>query len=148
MCYWKGNFGHVIDRLSEKFFVAVVSYTGFDENDTEHYVSVEDELCRIERYIQAHYGGSIRAAYGCSLGGTFVAHLAARRNIHMQYGILGSSDLDQAGSFIVKESIRNQFRSDLTTPLPEAIDNGETETHIFYARKMGKKIPCPLPKAF
>ena len=206
MCYWKGNFGHVIDRLSEKFSVAVVSYTGFDENDTEHYVSVEDELCRIERYIQAHYGGSIRAAYGCSLGGTFVAHLAARRNIHMQYGILGSSDLDQAGSFkanlmaalvlkltynfvhtgsykskllqkrfqkqmeapdpynrafvsilgrdkydmsfIAKESIRNQFRSDLTRPFPEAIDNGETEIHIFYARKMGKKYLARYRKHF
>ena len=24
MCYWKGNFGTVIDRLKEKFFVAVV----------------------------------------------------------------------------------------------------------------------------
>lgn len=197
MCYWKGNFGHVIERLSKKFFVAVVAYTGFDESDAESYVSVEDELGRIERYIKEHYDGSIRAAYGCSLGGTFAAHLAARHNIHMQYGILGSSDLDQAGSFqaslmtalvlkltynfvhtgsykskvmqkrfrqqmdapdpynrafvsilgrdkydmsfITKESIKNQFQSDLTTPLPEAIDNGETEIHIFYAKKMGEK---------
>ena len=183
MCYWRGNFGGVIDELSKKFFVAAVAYTGFDEHDTQSYVSVEDELTKIERYVNKHYGGTICAAYGCSLGGTFVAHLAARHNIHMQYGILGSSDLDQAGpltagiqtalvlkltynfihtgsykskfmqkrfeqkmaepdpynrtfvaitgrdkydmSFITKESIRNQFRSDLTTPLPEQIDNGE-----------------------
>ena len=31
-----------------------------------------------------------------SLGGSFVGLLAARQNIHMDCGILGSSDLDQA----------------------------------------------------
>ena len=197
MCYWKGNFGGVIEELSKHFLVAAVAYTGFDETDTESYISVTDELDRIEQYIKAHYHGTIRAAYGCSLGGTFVAHLAARHNIRMQYGIIGSSDLDQAGafkanlmaslmvrvtynfihtghyrsklmqkryaqqmaepdpynrafvaitgrdkydmSFITKESLKNQFRSDLTTPLPEQIDNGETEIHVFYAKKMGEK---------
>lgn len=197
MCYWKGNFGGVIDRLSEKFFVAAVAYTGFDENDTESYVSVGDELKRIEKYINENYGGEICAAYGCSLGGSFVAQLAARHNIKMQYGIIGSSDMDQSGSFkaslmsalmvkvtynfihtgeyksklmqkrfrqqmadpdpynrafvamtgrdkydmsfITKESLKNQFKSDLTTPLPEHIDNGETEIHVFYAKKMGEK---------
>ena len=197
MCYWKGNFGHVIDRLAEKFLVAAVAYTGFDEGDTESYTTLEEELAKIEAYIRAHYDGSIRAAYGCSLGGSFVAQLAARHKIHMQYGILGGSDLDQAGafkasllasvmvkvtynfihtgkyssklmqnrfdrqmadpdpynrafvsmtgrdkydmSFITNESLKNQFKSDLTTPLPEQIDNGETEIHIFYAKKMGEK---------
>ena len=42
-------------------------------------------------------------------------------------------------SFITKESLKNQFKSDLTTPLPEHIDNGETEIHVFYAKKMGEK---------
>ena len=197
MCYWKGNFGGVIDKLAEDFLVAAVAYTGFDETDTESYVSVTDEVDRIERYIQEHYAGRIQAAYGCSLGGTFVAHLAARHNVHMRYGIIGSSDLDRAGafkanlmtalmtgvtwnfihtgryksklmqkryekqmadpdpynkafvaitgrdkhdmSFITKESLRNQFKSDLVTPLPQNIDNGETEIHVFYAKKMGEK---------
>ena len=206
MCYWKGNFGHVIDTLTEKFFVAVVAYTGFDDEDSESYRSVEDELAKIEAYIQEHYDGKICAAYGCSLGGTFVAHLAARHNIHMRYGVIGSSDMDQAGafkaglltgimlkatynfihtgsyqsrlmqerfkkqmedsdpynrafvaltgrdkydmSFITKESLENQFRSDLTTPLPEQIDNGETEIHIFYAKKMGEKYLKRYKKYF
>lgn len=99
MCYWKGNFGGVIDTLSKDFLVAVVSYTGFDETDTENYRSVMDEVIKIEQYIIDHYHGTIRAAYGCSLGGSFVAHLAARHNVHMKYGIIGSSDMDQAGSF-------------------------------------------------
>ena len=165
--------------------MAAASYTGFDESDTESYTSVTDELDKIETYIKERYNGTIRAAYGCSLGGTFVAHLAARHNIHMRAGIIGSSDMDQAGSFkaglvaslmvkvtynfihtgryksklmqkryesqmadpdpynrafvaitgrdkydmsfITKESIKNQIRSDLTTPLPIEIDNGETQ---------------------
>ena len=197
MCYWKGNFGGVIDELSKDFLVAAAAYTGFDESDTESYSSVTDELDKIETYIKEHYSGTIRAAYGCSLGGTFVAHLAARHNIRMSVGIIGSSDMDKAGvfkagltaslmvgvtysfihtgryksglmqkryerqmadpdpynrafvaitgrdkydmSFITKESIKNQIRSDLTTPIPTGIDNGETQIHVFYARKMGEK---------
>ena len=42
-------------------------------------------------------------------------------------------------SFITKESLKNQFKSDLITPLPEQIDNGETQIHVFYAKKMGEK---------
>ncbi len=206
MCYWKGNFGKVIEKLSEKFFVLAVAYTGFDDKDSEDYASVEDELVKIETYIKDNYSGEICAAYGCSLGGTFVAHLAARHNIHMKYGIIGSSDMDQAGkvkaaimsrlivkvtynfihtgkyksklmqkrfneqmqdpdpynrtfvamtgrdkydmSFITKESLINQFQSDLITPLPEQIDNGETEIHVFYAKKMGEKYLKRYKKYF
>ena len=197
MCYWKGNFGNVIDSLSRNFLVAAVGYTGFDQGDREDFVSMTDEVGRIETYIRDNYGGNVHAVYGCSLGGSFVGLLASRNNIHMRYGILGSSDLDQAGSlkaklmaslmvrvtynfihtgtyksklmrkryeqqmadpdpynrafvgitgrdrydmsFISKKSIKNQFASDLTTPLPKGIDNGETEIHILYAKKMGEK---------
>ncbi|WP_294832425.1 hypothetical protein [uncultured Gemmiger sp.] len=37
--------------------------------------------------------------------------LAARQNIHMDYGILGSSDLDQASPFAAK------LQTDLLLPL-------------------------------
>lgn len=206
MCYWKGNFGGVIDKLSKDFFVAVVSYTGFDESDKESYNTVTDETEKIEVYVTKHYGGHILAAYGCSLGGTFVAHLVARHNIHIKYGIIGSSDMDQAGafkaslmaalmvkvtynfihtgkyktkllqrkferrmadpdpynkafvslvgrdkydmSFITKKSLKNQFKSDLVTKLPEAIDNGETKIHVFYAQKTGEKYLKRYKKYF
>lgn len=42
-CFWKTNFGEVIDLLAKDFFVAVVAYTGFDELDTESYRSVREE---------------------------------------------------------------------------------------------------------
>jgi len=197
MCYWKGNFGGVIDTLSKDFLVAAVAYTGFDENDTEDYISATEETSSIEDYIKEHYDGHIRAAYGCSLGGTFVAMLTERNNISLDIGIIGSSDFDKGGSFkaklmsdlmvkvtynfihtgkynsrlmqrryekqmadpdpynrafvaitgrdrydmsfISKESLKRQFGSDLTTPLPVDIYNGHTKIHVFYAKKMGEK---------
>lgn len=97
MCYWKGNFGYVLDTLSKNFLVSVVAYTGFDESDLESYSKMMGEVKKIEQYILEHYNGSILAAYGSSLDGSFVTHLIARHKIHMKYGIIGSSDMDQAG---------------------------------------------------
>ena len=147
--------------------------------------------------------GAIQAAYGCSLGGSFVGLLAARQNIHMDYGILGSSDLDQASPlaarlqtdfllpliypvvrdgkfkakflqkrldkraresgdyvkaflkmfgdarpYVTMQSCKNQFYSDLITPLPDKIHVPGTEIHIFYALKMGKKYRARYQQHF
>lgn len=98
-CHWKGNFGQVIPLLETEYHVLCVSYDGFDETEQTEFPTIIKETEKIEAYIKEHCGGHIRAAYGCSLGGSFVGLLAARQNIHMDYGILGSSDLDQASKF-------------------------------------------------
>lgn len=139
MCYWKGNFGGVIDELSKKFLVAAVAYTGFDESDTENYRSVEDELGRIERYVNEHYSGHICAAYGCSLGGTFVAHLAARHNIHMHYGILGRSDLDQAGP------LKARLLSALMVRLPYSFLHTGSYQSKLMQKRFQKQMASPDP---
>ena len=95
-CHWKSNFGAVIPLLADSFRVLCVSYDGFDETEQTEFPTMLEETEKIEAYLKNHCGGHIRAAYGCSLGGSFVGLLAARQNIHMDYGILGSSDLDQA----------------------------------------------------
>ena len=95
-CHWKSNFGAVIPLLADSFRVLCVSYDGFDETEQTEFPTMLEETEKIEAYLKTHCGGHIRAAYGCSLGGSFVGLLAARQNIHMDYGILGSSDLDQA----------------------------------------------------
>lgn len=114
-CYWKANFGHVIDELSRDFLVAVVSYTGFDENDTAVFQSVTKEVELIEDCVNEHYGGRILCAYGCSLGGSLVGLLAQRKHIFMKYGILGSSDLDQSSAFIA--GLTGKLFADLVYPL-------------------------------
>ena len=63
---------------------------------------LQAENKKIEAYLKTRCGGHIWAAYGCSLGGLFVGLLVARQNIHIAYGILGSSDLDQASPLAAK----------------------------------------------
>ena len=193
-CDWEGNFGTVIPLLADTCRVLCVSYDGFDETERTEFPTMLEETTKIEAYIRENCGGHIRGAYGCSLGGSFVGLLAARRNIRMDYGILGSSDLDQASPlaaglqtnlllpllyplirdgqfksrflqkrhekrtaemgayvntfmemlggarpYVTLQSCKNQFYSDLVTPLPDKLDVPGTEIHIFYALKMGEK---------
>ena len=202
-CHWKGNFGAVIPLLSDSFRVLCVSYDGFDETESTEFPTMTEETEKIEAYIVERLGGHIRGAYGCSLGGSFVGLLAARQNIRMDYGILGSSDLDQSSPFaaglqtklllpliyplihdgqfrsrflqkrlmkreaemggyvtafidmlggarpyVTMQSCKNQFYSDLVTPLPDKIDVPGTEIHIFYAQKMGEKYRARYERHF
>ncbi len=180
-CHWKGNFGHVVPLLQDTFRVLCVSYDGFDETEKTDFPTMIEETEKIEAYVRENCGGRIRAAYGCSLGGSFVGLLAARQNIHMDFGILGGSDLDQSGKFgawlqtrlllpllyplvrdgkfksrmlqkrldvraaqmpeyvsafmklfreprpyVTERNCKNQFYSDLITPLPDKIDVPDT----------------------
>lgn len=202
-CDWKGNFGKVIPLLSEDFHVLCASYDGFDESEHTEFSTMLSETEAIEAYINKHCSGHICAVYGCSLGGSFVGLLAARQNIHMDYGILGSSDLDQGSAFsaklkanlllpliyplirdgqfkskflqmrlakraeemgdyvkefmgmlggarpyVTKQSCKNQFCSDLVTPLPDKIAAAGTEIHIFYALKMGEQYRARYEQHF
>ena len=101
-CHWKSNFGKVIPLLSREFHVLTVSYDGFDEGEATEFPTMLEETEKIEAWIQQNLGGSIRGVYGCSLGGSFVGLLAARGKIHMDYGILGGSDLDQSSPVAAK----------------------------------------------
>ena len=101
-CFWKGTFGHVIEELSKDFLVGAVAYSGFDEESDDEFDTVLLETERIEIYVGEHYNNQICAAYGSSLGGSFVAQLAARGKIHMKYGIIGSSDFDQSRALAAK----------------------------------------------
>ena len=193
-CHWKSNFAPVLPLLEPHFHVLCVSYDGFDETEPDTtFPTMEEEAAKIEACINENLGGHLHAAYGCSLGGSFVGLLAARQNIRLEIGILGSSDLDQASPFVAKletdialsliypvvrdgrfkskllnkkmekrkqempgyvdkfmeimggarpyvslQSCKNQFYSDMITPLPDHWD-GPTAIHIFYALKMGEK---------
>lgn len=204
-CHWKSNFGEVIPLLESSFYVICVSYDGFDETEETIFPDMLTEAKKIEKYIQKKFDGHICAAYGCSLGGSFVALLVQRRKIRIDHGILGSSDLDQSGTisarlkaaivapmfekmlkkgeipnfmekqlakqseeeqlysrkmlamfgigngsmaFVKKQSIRNQFYSDLVTPLQDNISAAGTVIHCFYAVKMGKKYEERYKKHF
>ena len=63
---------------------------------------MEDECEKIEQEIRKNYGGRMKAAYGCSLGGSFVSLLIQRKRIHIDHGIIGSSDMDEAGPLMAR----------------------------------------------
>lgn len=111
-CHWKSNFAPVLPLLEPHFHVLCVSYDGFDETEPDTtFPTMEEEAAKIEAYINENLGGHLHAAYGCSLGGSFVGLLAARQNIRLEIGILGSSDLDQASPFVAK------LETDIALPL-------------------------------
>ena len=132
-CHWKGNFGHVIPLLERDFRVLCVSYDGFDETERTEFPTMLEETAKIEDYIKTHCGGHIRAAYGCSLGGSFVGLLAARGNIRMDYGILGSSDLDQAGKLTAK------LQTALLLPLIYPLIRDDSFKSRFLQKRMDKR---------
>ena len=192
-CHWKLNFGEAIPLLEQHFHVVCVSYDGFDETEDTVFPDMLTETEKIEKYIRENHGSHIRAAYGCSLGGSFVGLLVQRKNIHIDHAILGSSDLDQDAPwkaklkcriaipllhkivssgeypkilqglmekkrtpyrdkfmamfgigngglpFMKRESVYNQFYSDLVTPLEDSIAVPVTTVHCFYAAKMGEE---------
>lgn len=51
-------------------------------------------------------------------------------------------------AFVKKQSIRNQFYSDLVTPLQDNISAAGTAIHCFYAVKMGEKYEERYKKHF
>ena len=72
-CCLYSSFDHVLDGLHSYFYTVTVSYDGFDPNEKTEFYSMEDECEKIEQEIKKKYDGRIKAAYGCSLGGSFVS---------------------------------------------------------------------------
>ena len=171
-CCLYSSFDHVLDGLHSYFYTVTVSYDGFDPNEKTEFYSMEDECEKIEQEIGKKYGGRIKAAYGCSLGGSFVSLLIQRiqasmvvpfmyKMIHtgalpkfmqkklnktdegkkeLYNGFLNMFGIGKGGSpWITKQSIYNQFYSDLVTKVQHGIDVPGTTIHVFYATKMGKK---------
>ena len=53
-----------------------------------------------------------------------------------------------ARPYVSLQSCKNQFYSDLITPLPDAIAPAGTEIHVFYALKMGEKYRARYQQHF
>ena len=132
----------MIPLLEGTFRVVCVSYDGFDETESTRFPTMLEETEKLEAYIRDHCGGHIRGAYGCSLGGSFVGLLAARRNIRMDVGILGSSDLDQTSPFAAR--LMTGLMLPMIYPL---IRDGKFGLHLLQKR-MEKELSDPYTAAF
>lgn len=126
-----------------------------DETEQTEFPDMLTGTKKIETYIQKEFGGHICAAYGCSLGGSFVGVLIQRKVIRIDHGIIGSSDLDQAGVLAAKLQAKivvpivvkmlhgwklpGFMEKWMTKRAEEHISVPGTTVHCFYAVKMGEK---------
>ncbi|MBP3295933.1 MAG: alpha/beta hydrolase [Lachnospiraceae bacterium] len=105
-CTCQINFGGVKEELEKKYHLICVNYDGFDGDKTVSFPGMISVTKKIEKYIQKNHGGKVDGAYGSSLGGSFVGLLIQRKNIHIDHGFIGSSDLDQGSPFAAKIATR------------------------------------------
>ncbi|SCW50957.1 hypothetical protein SAMN02910456_01512 [Ruminococcaceae bacterium YRB3002] len=117
-CDWQTNFNTVINALGTRYHLICVNYDGFDGTGSV-FPDMITETEKIEQYIKERFGGRIDGALGSSLGGSFVGQLIQRRNVHIDHGIFGSSDLDQSGVISAK------IQAALVTPLLTSFTKGE-----------------------
>lgn len=101
-CTWQINFGQVKDELEKKYHLICVNYDGFDGDNTVPFPDMITVTEKIEAYINKKHDGRVDGAYGSSLGGSFVGLLIQRKNIHIDHGFIGSSDLDQGSPIVAK----------------------------------------------
>ena len=100
-CNYETNFGAVLDELKKHYHLICVNYDGFDGSD-QVFPDMITVTEKIEAYIKQEHNGRVDGALGSSLGGSFVGQLIMRKNVHIDHGIFGSSDLDQSGVFAAK----------------------------------------------
>lgn len=101
-CTWQINFHNVIDELEKRYHLICVNYDGFDGDPSVPFPDMITVTEKIENYIKENHNGKVDGAYGSSLGGSFVGLLVQRKNIHIDHGFIGSSDLDQGSPFVAK----------------------------------------------
>lgn len=62
------------------FYTVAVSYDGFDSNEKTEFYSMEDECEKLSRKSEQSMVET-KAAYGCSLGGSFVSSIQRKESI-------------------------------------------------------------------
>ena len=133
-CCLYSSFDHVLDGLHSYFYTVTVSYDGFDPNEKTEFYSMEDECEKIEQEIRKKYGGRIYLVakiqssmvvpfmYKMVHTGTLPKFMQKKLDKtdggkkELYNGFLNMFGIGKGGSpWITKQSIYNQFYSDLVT---------------------------------
>ena len=152
-CCLYNRFDHVLDGLHSYFYTVAVSYDGFDPNEKTEFYSMEDGIIGSSDMDEA---GNLVAKIQASMVVPFMykmVHTGALPKFmqkklnktdgakkELYNGFLNMFGIGKGGSpWITKQSIYNQFYSDLVTKVQHGIDVPGTTIHVFYATKMGEK---------
>ena len=134
-CHWKGNFGRVIPLLEKDFRVLCMDYgiLGSSDLDQSSVAAAKLQTALL-----------LPLLYPFIRDGKFKSRILQKK-LQKRMGQTEAyvqAFMDMLGGgrpYVTMESCKNQFYSDLITPLPDQINVPGTEIHIFYALKMGKK---------
>ena len=148
-CCLYSSFDHVLDGLHSYFYTVAVSYDGFDPNEKTEFYSMEDECEKIEAgSFMAKLQSSIIVPIMYKMVHTGKLPKFMQKKINeadesrkkLIDGFVNMFGIDKGGSpWITKQSVYNQFYSDLVTKVQHGIDVPGTTIHVFYATKMGEK---------
>ena len=128
-CCLYSSFDHVLDGLHSYFYTVTVSYDGFDPNVAK----IQSSMVVPFMYKMVHTG-TLPKFMQKKLDKTD----GGKKELYN--GFLNMFGIGKGGSpWITKQSIYNQFYSDLVTKVQHGIDVPGTTIHVFYATKMGEK---------
>jgi hypothetical protein len=157
-CTWQLNFKNVVDEFAEKYHIIAVNYDGFEGDPDTVFTDMLTVTEKIEDYILRNHGGRVDAAYGSSLGGSFVGLLIQRKRVHIEHGFIGSSDLDQGSpivarllTILVAPMLSGACRSEkkrekLKTRLQKKGAIGDGEKSLAFANDFIDNMKCLNPR--
>ena len=126
-CYWKTNFGHVLDGLQEHFHTLVVSYSGFDDTENSTFISELDEVLKVENYIKDKLDGKLffkAVADGCGVAEAVLDEYIK----YLAVGLSGIVNIFDPDMIVLSGGITN-VGDMLLTPLKSAM-NSDTEITV------------------
>ena len=146
-CCLYSSFDHILDRLHSYFYTVIVSYDGFDPNEKTEFYSMEDDMDEAGRLV-AKIKSSMVVPFMYKMIHTGALPKFMQKKLNktdevkkeLYNGFLNMFGIGKGGNpWITKQSIYNQFYSDLVTKVQHGIDVPGTTIHVFYATKMGRK---------
>lgn len=100
-------FNFVIDRLSNKYYLIIPTYSGHYENSD--YVSIEDEEKTIDKFLKENNIDKLKAIIGFSLGGNIAFHYFCNNQDKVDQVIVDSAPIFKFPN-IIKKYFYNRYK--------------------------------------
>ena len=101
-CTWKQNFGQVIEKLKDHFYLIIPAYDGHNPNENKDFISIKHTADEIDAYIKKNHHGKIYASYGFSMGANILIEILSNQNIQMEKVIIDAPDFTPFPSWFMK----------------------------------------------
>lgn len=101
-CTWKQNFGQVIEKLKEQFYLIIPAYDGHNPDENKDFTSIAQTASEIDDYIMKNHNGKIYASYGLSMGANILVEVLSNQKIQMEKAIIDAPYFVPFPSWFVK----------------------------------------------